>query len=248
MRGSTPDLSRRHLTRGRVVAAAIDHADLSGPADFSMRSLGAVLGVEAMALYRYVASKDELLLLMAGELVERLARTSSWPARGGGRSRSTSSWEDDVRGVAQAVDVVVDRHEGSVRLLAARGPAARWPGVEQALVPLRRSLVAAGLSDAAAAAGCRMVLRTVVARTLTRVGAAADVVPPPRGQVPPDELPRLGVMRSVAEESFPYIARMMPLLSTGPGPDLLLEVVIVEIGALPRSAPTRRRSARGDSV
>ncbi|MFI6708392.1 TetR/AcrR family transcriptional regulator C-terminal domain-containing protein [Nonomuraea sp. NPDC050478] len=80
------------LSRDRVVRAAIELADAEGLDALSMRGVAARLGVATMTIYRYVAGKEELVLLMAdaafGELgypgepragwraqVERAART-----------------------------------------------------------------------------------------------------------------------------------------------------------------------------
>src|SRR5690606_28180815 len=49
------------LSRERVLAAALRLVDDEGLSALSMRRLGAELSVEAMALYRYAASKDALL-------------------------------------------------------------------------------------------------------------------------------------------------------------------------------------------
>ncbi|WP_326956791.1 GntR family transcriptional regulator [Amycolatopsis sp. NBC_01286] len=53
------------LTRDRIVRTAIDIADAEGLGALSMRGVAARLGVAAMAPYRYVRGKDELVLLMA---------------------------------------------------------------------------------------------------------------------------------------------------------------------------------------
>jgi AcrR family transcriptional regulator len=49
-----------------VVTAAIGVADVEGGTGFSMRRLAAELGVSAMALYRHVQGKPDLLRAMAG--------------------------------------------------------------------------------------------------------------------------------------------------------------------------------------
>src|SRR5579883_2456666 len=49
--------SERPLTRQRVLEAALDLIDREGLEGFSMRKLGALLGVEAMSLYNHVESK-----------------------------------------------------------------------------------------------------------------------------------------------------------------------------------------------
>ena len=52
---------RAPLTKERVLRAAVDLADRDGIDALSMRKLGQELGVEAMALYRHVRNKDDIL-------------------------------------------------------------------------------------------------------------------------------------------------------------------------------------------
>ncbi|GID92588.1 TetR/AcrR family transcriptional regulator C-terminal domain-containing protein [Amorphoplanes digitatis] len=54
--------------RDRVVRAAVTIADAEGLAALSMRRLAAEIGVPTMSLYRYVADKEELLLLMTDSI------------------------------------------------------------------------------------------------------------------------------------------------------------------------------------
>ncbi|MFI5584631.1 GntR family transcriptional regulator [Amycolatopsis sp. NPDC051758] len=56
---------RQAVTRERIVRAAITIADTEGLGALSMRGVAARLGIAAMAPYRYVRGKDELVLLMA---------------------------------------------------------------------------------------------------------------------------------------------------------------------------------------
>ncbi|GHE12774.1 TetR/AcrR family transcriptional regulator C-terminal domain-containing protein [Streptomyces alanosinicus] len=64
-RAASTALSDHELTRERIVRAATDLADVEGLGAVSMRSVAARLGVAAMSPYRYVNSKDDLVLLMA---------------------------------------------------------------------------------------------------------------------------------------------------------------------------------------
>ncbi|MFF2063330.1 TetR/AcrR family transcriptional regulator C-terminal domain-containing protein [Streptomyces sp. NPDC058200] len=57
--------SEQELTLDRIVRTAIDIADAEGLPALSMRGVAARLGVAAMSPYRYVPSKDDLVLLMA---------------------------------------------------------------------------------------------------------------------------------------------------------------------------------------
>ena len=55
---------RRGVDLHTIAAAGVRIADAEGLAAVSMRRLAAELGFTTMALYRYVASKDELLMLV----------------------------------------------------------------------------------------------------------------------------------------------------------------------------------------
>jgi AcrR family transcriptional regulator len=69
------------LTRQRVLEAALHLIDREGLEGFSMRKLGAMLGVEAMALYNHVENKRALfdgvieLLIVQGPYPEQLDGT-----------------------------------------------------------------------------------------------------------------------------------------------------------------------------
>lgn len=56
--------ARATLSPARIVAAAVALADAEGIASVSMARVAERLGAGTMSLYRHVASKDELLLLM----------------------------------------------------------------------------------------------------------------------------------------------------------------------------------------
>ncbi|MFJ4669426.1 TetR/AcrR family transcriptional regulator C-terminal domain-containing protein [Kitasatospora purpeofusca] len=60
-----PASPERELSRERLIAAALEIADAEGLAALSMRAVAARLGVAPMTAYRYVTSKDELVLLAA---------------------------------------------------------------------------------------------------------------------------------------------------------------------------------------
>jgi AcrR family transcriptional regulator len=82
------------MSRERVLRAAIEFADANGIASLSMRKLARELGVEAMTLYYYVASKKDLLEgitdLVAGE-IELPAEDLDWQVAT--RSRATAAHE-----------------------------------------------------------------------------------------------------------------------------------------------------------
>ncbi|MFD0428862.1 TetR/AcrR family transcriptional regulator [Streptomyces zhihengii] len=112
------------LSRERVLAAALEVVDREGLSALSMRRLGAELGVEAMALYRYAPSKDALLDGLVEALYTEIGEVLAADAeqRGGPRA--------ELRGTAVATYRVALAHPHVVPLLATRilsVPLARRP-------------------------------------------------------------------------------------------------------------------------
>ncbi|MEU2730161.1 TetR/AcrR family transcriptional regulator [Streptomyces griseoviridis] len=96
--------------RGRIVAASAALADAEGLAGLSMRKVAAELSVSPMRLYGYVATKDELLDLMAdfvyGEIADALD--------------DRAGWEEALRAIAVATRDRALRHEWFVELIGGR--------------------------------------------------------------------------------------------------------------------------------
>lgn len=74
------------MSRERVVRAAVELADAEGLDALSMRGVAARLGVATMTIYRYVAGKDDLVLLMADTVFGELGCPGEPPA--GWRARA----------------------------------------------------------------------------------------------------------------------------------------------------------------
>jgi AcrR family transcriptional regulator len=107
---------RLPLTRERVLRAALALADDRGIEALSMRRLGQRLGVEAMALYKHVANKDEVL---AG-IVDIIVGDIDIKASG-------VSWQESMRSRAVSMRKVFACHPWALGLLESRrsfGPAA----------------------------------------------------------------------------------------------------------------------------
>lgn len=101
---------RAPVTRERVLATAVDLADEGGLDAVSMRKLGQKLGVEAMAIYRHVRDKDDLLDGLVEEVLGEIDRPSA-----------TGSWKASLRGEVIAARQVMLRHPWVPRLLEERG-------------------------------------------------------------------------------------------------------------------------------
>src|SRR4051812_35772456 len=67
-----PGSGRTALDRRRVLGAAVAFIDEHGLEALTMRRLGAHLGVEAMALYRYVPGRENLLDGVVETVVDEL--------------------------------------------------------------------------------------------------------------------------------------------------------------------------------
>lgn len=112
---SSAEGPRVPLSRERVLRAAIALADQDGLAALSMRNLGQALGVEAMSLYKHVASKDDVL---AG-MVDLVAGEIEVPTPGG-------DWQATMRRRAVSAHGVLMRHPWATMLFVSRaniGPA-----------------------------------------------------------------------------------------------------------------------------
>jgi AcrR family transcriptional regulator len=90
---------RRSLDMHALAAAGVRLADTRGLAAVSMRTVAAEMGVASMALYRYVQSKHELLLMMVDEAFGP-PQASATPS-GGWRDR-LAAWAHAYRDRLQA--------------------------------------------------------------------------------------------------------------------------------------------------
>jgi AcrR family transcriptional regulator len=118
-------MAKRPLTRRRILRAALRMIDRDGLDALSMRRLGAALGVEGMALYRHVGSKERLLEGVAELLLEELELPDAGAA----------SWQDTWKAIAHSYRRLARSHPGAFRLLALSplGIAARF---ERARAPV----------------------------------------------------------------------------------------------------------------
>jgi len=129
---------RGRLTRDRVLRAAIDLADARGLEALTMRRLAQELGVEAMSLYYYVASKDEILNAIV-DIVEGAIELPSPEA----------DWKSALRRTALSAHDVFERHPwaASLTLSATGSRPARWRYMDAIYGCLRRAGFPADRAD-----------------------------------------------------------------------------------------------------
>jgi AcrR family transcriptional regulator len=99
---------RQPLTKERILRAAVDVADRDGLGALTMRRLGKDLGFEAMAIYKHVANKEEILEGMLELVIGRI----EIPEEG-------ANWKDAMRRRAVSAREVLTRHSWAIGLLEA---------------------------------------------------------------------------------------------------------------------------------
>lgn len=137
-RGPVPGLSV-----GRIAEAAIALADAEGMGALSMRRLAGDLGVAAMALYRYVPGKVELLDVMVDAVIGEQAPPTA------------GEWRERLAESARASRALHERHPWLAAATLARPPLG-----PNAIAAHERLLVAAsgiGLSPAETVAAAQLV-------------------------------------------------------------------------------------------
>jgi len=132
---TSPDATtpRTPLTPQRVQEAAIDLVDRQGLGALTMRRLGSALGVEAMSLYKHVASKEALLRGMVDRIIGQIAI----PDEG-------AHWRDAMTHRAASAREVLGRHAWVIGLMEAE--TAAGPNSMRYVDAIIGSLLAAGFS------------------------------------------------------------------------------------------------------
>ncbi|MEV5319975.1 TetR/AcrR family transcriptional regulator C-terminal domain-containing protein [Streptomyces sp. NPDC052687] len=214
-----------------MLASALEIVDRDGLSGLSMRRLGAELGVEAMALYRYASGKDALLdglveafcLELERELGEGegeglAAREGIESGSGAGAGERAGDWRGGLHRIARSAHRVALRHPNVVPLLATRllsTPLARRPAAvlrsDERILAL---LSDAGLSDRQAVAVHRAFTAWLLGYLLVELRATDDA------PEEPDPAFRIGLHRISAQELPRLRATALALADPG-GPKAL---------------------------
>ncbi|MFH5821283.1 TetR/AcrR family transcriptional regulator [Georgenia sp. AZ-5] len=112
--------TRAPLDRNLVIETAIELVDAEGLGALSMRRLGATLGVEAMALYRHIDGREDLLEGIVDAITDRIERVADMDLGPHG------GWQAYLQNVAHAVRDLAFAHPQIFPLVATRHPAAPW--------------------------------------------------------------------------------------------------------------------------
>lgn len=201
---------RPALSRDVILEAAIGFIDQRGLPALTMRSLGQLLEVEAMSLYRYVNGREDLLEGVVETLVDRLHLDPQNPGL-----QPADGWQGYLQWLAHGVRRLAHEHPDSFPLIATRHPAAPW------LRPPLRSLdivedfltalTTRGFSDESAVSAYRAFSSFLLGHLLLEVAArGASTVP---AEVVLDEGDAEVPEDSVDIEDYTQTSRLRPLLS-----------------------------------
>ncbi|WP_299037828.1 TetR/AcrR family transcriptional regulator [uncultured Pseudokineococcus sp.] len=191
------------LSRAAVLDAALDIVDRRGIGDLSMRKLGAALHVEAMALYRYVQSREALLDGLVDRVMDDLYADPSTLLR------PEDDWRDFLQRVAAGVRRIAQQHPQLFPLVATRPPAAPW--IRPPLRSLRwvegflSGLQERGFTEDGAIYAYRAFATFLVGHLLLEVSArGVDPVPAAASDEPAPE---------VDLTAYPVLSRLAPRLA-----------------------------------
>jgi AcrR family transcriptional regulator len=174
--GQDPPSARVPLSRERIVDAAVEFIDDQGLPGLSMRRLGTMLGVEAMALYRYIPGREQLLDAVVERIVDGMAADPDV------LDRPEHGWQDYLQRLAHGIRRIALTHPKAFPLVASRPAEAPWlrpplrslRWVEAFLDGLRHE----GFSDVAAVEAYRAFTSFLLGHLLLEVASrGADLGP-----------------------------------------------------------------------
>jgi AcrR family transcriptional regulator len=110
---------RQPLDQLRILSEAVAFIDQSGLDHLTMRRLGAHLGVEAMALYRYVPGREQLLDGVVEVVMDELYHDTM-------EMLPPQNWPEYLQQMAHGVRRLALNHPRIFPLVATRPPAAPW--------------------------------------------------------------------------------------------------------------------------
>jgi len=196
----------RRLDRNAILRAAMGLVERDGLPALTMRRLGAELDVQAMALYRYTPSRENLLDGIVELLVDELYADPEvllQPAAG---------WQDYISRLAHGIRRIALAHPHLFPLVATRPAAAQW--VRPPLRSLRwiesflTGLQAEGFSDQNAVYAYRAFTGFLLGHLLLEVAALGVEINP----VDSGGADSVGLSPDPLQD-YPNLLRLQPLLA-----------------------------------
>lgn len=193
---------RRPLDQMTIVKEAIRFIDEQGRDRLTMRQLGARLGVEAMALYRYVPGREQLLDGVVEVLMDELYRDTMI-------DNSARTWQQYLQELAYAVRRLALAHPQVFPLVASRPPAAPW--LRPPLRSLRwvegflQGLASYGFSGSASVATYRAFATFLLGHLLLETAASVSLPSEPEDE--------LELIESNDLSDYPLLTQLGPQLA-----------------------------------
>lgn len=192
---------REPLSLRRIAHAALTLLDEAGLGAVTMRAVAQRLDVEAMSLYRYVASRDRMLDAVIDVVVDELADDP------GVDLAPSGSWQSWLASMARGVRRYSRKHPRAFPLIATHPSETPWlnPPLrsERWVESLLSGLIAAGFDDEQALYAYRVfntfLLGHLIIETTAMVGS--------------DDAPEGGERGVHRLDDYPTIARLAPALS-----------------------------------
>ena len=231
---------RGALDRRRVLGAAIEFIDSKGLNALTMRRLGAHLGVEAMALYRYVPGRENLLDGVVESVIDELYGDPDVLLA------ASHGWQDYLQRLAHGVRRIALAHPEVFPLVATRPPAAPW--VRPPLRSLRwvesflDALIHSGFSEESAVAAYRAYSSFLLGHLLLEVSQKGVKISP---EDAPEGVPEAQGATDLSE--YPTVVRLEPLLSLDESAAEFEEALENLLGRLEVVLREGRTPRRGDS-
>jgi AcrR family transcriptional regulator len=228
-----PDSGRPGLDQRRILGAAVRFIDENGLRELTMRRLGAYLGVEGMALYRYVPGREALLDGVVETVVDELFGDPDV------HLEAHAGWVDYLQRLAHGLRRIALAHPEVFPLVATRPPAAPW--IRPPLRSLRwiesmlDVMTTAGFSDEAAAAAYRAFSSFLLGHLLLEVSALGV-------ETGPVEEPDVEPIHDLS--AYPNLRRMEPHLAQDVAAQDFEEALEALLDRVAMLLPARRRTGK----
>jgi AcrR family transcriptional regulator len=194
------------LSRQRILRTAVEFIDREGLPALTMRRLGGVLGVEAMALYRYVPSREDLLDGIVETVLDQLHHDP------GVHLHAEHGWQDYLQRLAHGIRRIALAHPAVFPLVATRPPEAPWIRPPLRSLPWLESFFAvlldSGFSDEAAVVAYRAYTTFLLGHLLLEVSHQGVVLTTEDEAEPPDA----PAPERIGLEQFPHLRELESLL------------------------------------
>ena len=190
--------TREHLTRARVVAAALAIVDRDGLDGLTMRALGRELGVDPMAAYHWFPNKGAILQGVSEAILSEMPLPDAPGEAGDGAP--TVSWQETGLNMARQFRAALLRHPNALPV-ASTQPVMTPRGFEL-IERTAAAMVAGGITPGAALEAINVVAAFVIGLCVVEAGVTPGSEPVAQEEV-------MEAYSAIDADRFPVLARAM---------------------------------------